>query len=70
MRLLRLTRRVFEYLSHLSAFWPTHVRLCRSQFPDNPSSFASIISHKYHGNGLGEHTSTHNIAHPVNEVIG
>ena len=70
MRLLRLTRRVFEYLTYLSAFWPIHVMMCRLQFPDNLSSFASIVNHKYHGNGPEEHTSTHNIAHPVNEVIG
>lgn len=64
MRLLRLIKKVLEYLTHSSADIVSNVN--NTQFPNNLSSFARLAV-KTHSERPQERTSNYNIAHSVNE---
>ena len=68
MRLLRLTKRVLEYLIHLSALWLARSVMGHSHFPDSSSSVLTS-ARKTHSDGPRERTKLCNIAYSVNEVI-
>ena len=68
MRLLRLTRSVLEYLTNLSVFWLILGIMCRSQLPENLSSFSMSVAIR--SGEPKERTRSHNTAYSVNKVIG